>query len=87
MMIDRVACTGKGVCASVQPDAIMLDEWGYPIVDDARIDPNLIERTISMCPARAVYLATIGVRAPSPPRVTATTPTPTGRPVPVARPT
>ena len=60
--IDRIACTGKGVCASIQPDAITLDEWGYPLIDVSRVDPALIDRTIRMCPARALYLTRVPLR-------------------------
>lgn len=32
--VDRVRCTGHGICAQTLPDSITLDEWGYPIVTD-----------------------------------------------------
>ena len=32
--IDPVACEAYGYCAELLPEAISLDEWGYPIVDD-----------------------------------------------------
>jgi ferredoxin len=63
LVIDRVACTGKGVCARIQPDAITLDEWGYPLIDASRVDPALIDRTVKMCPARALYLTRLPARA------------------------
>ena len=31
--IDPVACDAYGYCAELLPEAIVLDEWGYPIVD------------------------------------------------------
>lgn len=30
--VERVLCTGHGVCAQTLPGAIELDEWGYPII-------------------------------------------------------
>ncbi len=84
-MIDRIACTGKGICASVQTDGIELDEWGYPIVHEQLVDQALIQKTISLCPARAVYLAAVNSRAPAA-QIRPTTPRPTGRPQPMARP-
>ena len=33
ILIDPVACDAYGYCAELLPEAISLDEWGYPIVD------------------------------------------------------
>ncbi|GAW50980.1 MULTISPECIES: ferredoxin [unclassified Nocardioides] len=52
--VDRVACTGHGVCAALLPRQITLDEWGYPIVaaaDDPAVD---VEAAVRLCPARAL---------------------------------
>ncbi len=54
VVIDRVACTGHGVCAAVLPDQVSLDEWGYPIVRDGRPDPELVAAAVKLCPARAL---------------------------------
>ncbi len=62
LKVDRLACTGKGICASLLPEAIDVDEWGYPILDEARVDPEMGDIAISLCPARALYWAT----APTP---------------------
>ena len=32
LAVDRIACTGHGICASLLPDEVGLDEWGYPVV-------------------------------------------------------
>ena len=53
--LDRVACTGKGICASLLPEQITLDEWGYPIVRSATVDPQMGDIAIKLCPARALY--------------------------------
>lgn len=55
LRVDRIACTGHGVCASLLPQHIRLDGWGYPILDDARVDPADGDVAITMCPARALY--------------------------------
>jgi ferredoxin len=34
LRVDRVACSGHGVCASLLPGSVRLDEWGYPVVLD-----------------------------------------------------
>lgn len=57
LRVDRVACTGHGVCAGVLPRNIELDEWGYPIVRDSSVDPAEAATAIRLCPARALYRA------------------------------
>ena len=54
--IDRVLCTGHGVCAQTLPGAIVLDEWGYPILRHDAVDPEAAALAVKLCPARALYL-------------------------------
>jgi ferredoxin len=54
--IDRVLCSGHGICAQTLPDVIVLDEWGYPVVEDDRVDPEAGSLAVKLCPARALYL-------------------------------
>lgn len=54
--VDRVRCTGHGICAQTLPDSITLDEWGYPIVRDDQADPDEATLAVKLCPARALYL-------------------------------
>jgi ferredoxin len=53
--VDRVACTGHGVCASLLRQ-VELDEWGYPVVLDAAVPAQEATTAIRLCPARALYL-------------------------------
>ncbi len=55
LRVDRVACTGHGMCASLLPRQVRLDEWGYPVVDDATVPVDDGEAAIKFCPARALY--------------------------------
>jgi ferredoxin len=55
LRVDRVACTGHGMCASLLPRQVRLDEWGYPVVDDAAVPHDDGEAAIRFCPARALY--------------------------------
>lgn len=57
LALDRIACTGHGICASILPDQITLDEWGYPVVHAALVDASLGEAAIRLCPARALAWA------------------------------
>ena len=53
--VDRTRCTGHGVCAGLLPGHVTLDEWGYPVVWEARVAGSAADRAIRLCPARAVY--------------------------------
>ena len=57
--IDPVACDAYGFCAELLPEAITLDEWGYPIVDGTPLPPELVaraKRAARDCPRRAITL-------------------------------
>lgn len=59
LSIDRIRCDGHGVCASLIPEMIELDEWGYPIIDIAPVAPQLrhhARRAVSACPMLALRL-------------------------------
>jgi ferredoxin len=58
LRVDRVACSGHGICASLLPASIELDEWGYPVLDSggALEDEADLEAAVRLCPARALYL-------------------------------
>lgn len=53
--VDRIACTGHGVCAALLA-GIRLDPEGYPIVEDDRVTRNGAAAAVRLCPARALYL-------------------------------
>ena len=59
LAVDRIACTGHGICASLLPDTVTLDEWGYPVVDGAPADPEMTVLAVRMCPARALATRTV----------------------------
>jgi ferredoxin len=57
LRVDRVACTGHGVCAGILPAAVGIDEWGYPVLDGAGPhDATEVAAAIRLCPAMALYL-------------------------------
>ncbi len=81
IVIDPVACDAYGFCAELLPEAITLDEWGYPIVDGAPLPAELVEvakRAVRDCPRRAITLrerpAGQSVPAPVSRRVTSSRP-------------
>lgn len=54
LVVDRITCTGHGICASLLPETVTLDEWGYPIVTSSPTDAEMTELAVRMCPARAL---------------------------------
>ncbi|MCA0178956.1 MAG: ferredoxin [Actinobacteria bacterium] len=52
--IDRIRCSGHGICAQLLPETIRLDEWGYPIQGTGRVDARAAKRAVDFCPARAL---------------------------------
>ncbi len=57
--IDPVACDAYGYCAELLPEAMVLDEWGYPIVDGRPVPADLMamaRRAVRDCPKRAITL-------------------------------
>jgi ferredoxin len=58
--IDPVACDAYGFCAELLPETIVLDEWGYPIVDGRPLPSALVtlaRRAARDCPTRAIALS------------------------------
>ncbi|AWS40914.1 NADH-quinone oxidoreductase subunit I [Streptosporangium sp. 'caverna'] len=61
LTVDWTRCQGHGLCAKLAPDLIHLDEHGYPVLSRDAI-PNqfrrMARRTVEMCPALALRVAT-----------------------------
>jgi ferredoxin len=59
LVVDRIKCDGRGLCAEILPELIRLDSWGYPIVTPGPIPQQLIalaERAVDDCPTLALAL-------------------------------
>jgi ferredoxin len=59
LSIDPVACDAYGYCAELLPEAITLDEWGFPITDGQPLPAELLSaarRAARDCPRRAISL-------------------------------
>ena len=57
--INRVRCTGHGVCDALLPERISLDEWGFPILHVATVTDDALpetRRAVAACPALALRL-------------------------------
>ena len=59
LRVDPINCNAHGVCAELLPELITLDEWGYPIVEDDQLPPELAKEArtaVQSCPALALSL-------------------------------
>jgi ferredoxin len=59
LQLDPIACEAHGLCAELFPEGIVLDEWGYPIVDGRVLPDELVEharRAAAACPTLALKL-------------------------------
>ena len=65
--VNPIACEAHGMCAELLPERITLDEWGYPIVDDAPLPGwQLVHaiRAARACPTFALLVEHERTRSP-----------------------
>lgn len=65
LRVDRIACDGRGLCAELFPEGIALDEWGFPILRDGAVPPELLKharRAVAACPTLALRLERVDER-------------------------
>jgi ferredoxin len=63
--VNPIACEAHGMCAELLPEAIALDDWGYPIVDGRPLAGELVDharRAAQACPTFALLLERDRVR-------------------------
>jgi ferredoxin len=66
LVVDPIACTGHGLCGELLPEAIALDEWGYPLLAGGELPRELLRRARSVaatCPTRALRLVQTPARS------------------------
>ena len=59
LRVDWPACRARGLCFELLPEAVALDDWGYPLVDT--VSPDLVEtarQAVRACPTLALRLIT-----------------------------
>jgi ferredoxin len=59
LLVDPIACDGRGLCAEVLPELITLDDWGFPMISDADLTGRLrheASEAIRLCPKLALRL-------------------------------
>jgi ferredoxin len=60
LRVNPIACDGRGLCAEVAPELIVLDDWGFPIIRPGGV-PSWFEadalEAVRLCPKLALRLA------------------------------
>jgi ferredoxin len=59
LKVNPIACEAHGMCAELLPERIALDDWGYPILDERPLPPDLIalaKRAAEACPTFALLI-------------------------------
>jgi ferredoxin len=59
LRVDPTRCDGSGLCAELFPERVVLDDWGYPMIDPTPVDPRLeanAKRAVAACPKLALLL-------------------------------
>lgn len=60
LLVDPIACDGRGLCAEVLPELITLDDWGFPIIRAGEVPGGLHDaagEAVRICPKLALHLA------------------------------
>jgi ferredoxin len=71
LKLNPITCDAHGLCAELLPELITLDDWGYPIVDDRPIPPELeplARKAVAVCPTLALRLQRCQDAPARPPR-------------------
>jgi ferredoxin len=59
LRVNPIACEAHGMCAELLPERIGLDDWGYPLIEDADVPDELLahaRRAVAACPTLALLL-------------------------------
>jgi ferredoxin len=59
LVVDPIACEGHGLCHDLFPEAIDLDDWGFPVVaptDIAGSNRRHAKRAVAACPVLALRM-------------------------------
>lgn len=59
LRVNPIACKAHGLCIELFPEWIRPDDWGYPVISERPIPPELTEhaeRAAAACPTVALLL-------------------------------
>jgi len=59
LIVDPIACDGRGLCAELLPGLITLDDWGFPVLSGSDVPAPLRKEAaavVRLCPRLALRL-------------------------------
>ena len=59
LVVDPIACDGRGLCAELLPGLITLDDWGFPVISVSDVPADLageVAAVVRLCPRLALRL-------------------------------
>jgi len=59
LRVNPIMCEAHGLCAELLPELIRRDDWGYPIIDEQEVPPELLRlarKAAGACPTLALLL-------------------------------
>jgi ferredoxin len=59
LRVNPIACEAHGLCVELLPELIRLDDWAYPILEQAEVPSELLglaNRAVDACPTLALIL-------------------------------
>lgn len=65
LVVDPIACDGRGLCAELLPGLIELDDWGFPVIAAREVPAGLradAAAVVRLCPRLALRLERVGER-------------------------
>jgi ferredoxin len=64
LVVDWVACDGRGLCVELLPELLESDDWGYPVARSGETSPEVpsalhahARRAVRECPVLALHLS------------------------------
>ena len=61
LRVDWPRCRARGICFELLPESVVLDDWGYPVIDATIPDSLLAEarEAVRACPQLALRLVEV----------------------------
>jgi ferredoxin len=62
LIVNPIACDGRGLCAELLPELIRLDDWGFPVIAAGDIPPALLREVAvaeRLCPRLALRMVPV----------------------------
>jgi ferredoxin len=67
LVVDPIACDGRGLCAELLPGLVTLDDWGFPVIYEGDLPASMRKEAatvVRLCPRLALRLEQSSVGYP-----------------------